>query len=502
MVQEKRYFRDPVVLEILEKYKQIWSLGYALSLIEWDMETYMPPEGVEERGIATAQLAVMQHRLLISPELKSLVEKAKERGDLTDQERGVVRVLSREIEKAEKIPEKLVAELREVTTKAHEAWLISREKKEAQPFLSYLDRIVALEREIAEKIGYEDHPYDALLDFYEEGLTTRKAREIFDSIIPALKRSLEHVMSNEVFPRCHYLETYRYDVEKAKRVNERILDLLGFPRRRGRFDVSPHPFTTSIGHRDIRITTRYEGHDIRRTILSTIHEFGHALYELQIDDDLSMTPIGTGVSMGVHESQSRFWENIIGRSRSFAKIVSEILREEFPELRSYDEEDIYRYFNIVRPGLIRVDADELTYNFHIALRFDLERQLIAGEIKVSDVPELWNNMMESLLGIRPRNYAEGFLQDIHWSQGSIGYFPTYTIGTVLAAQIKARIETELGSISDLVDKREFNVIKEWLREKIHRHGATYSPKDLLTRSLGEYLNPEYYIKYIQEKYLK
>lgn len=499
---QSKYFPDPLVREILDRYKQVWSLGYAIALLEWDMETNMPPEAIEERGAANSQLAVLQHRLLLSPELKQLVERASGREGLTDQERGVLRVLSREIERAEKIPEKLIAELREVTTKAHEAWLISREKKEAEPFLSYLDRIVALEREMAEKLGYREHPYDALMDYFEEGFTTRKAKEMFDSIIPALKRSLEYASKSEAFPKCHYLESYRYEQEKAKRINEKILDLLGFPRKRGRLDVSAHPFTINIGHRDVRITTRYEGFDVRRTILSTIHEFGHALYELQIDDELSMTPIGTGVSMGVHESQSRFWENIIGRSRPFASILGGMLREEFPELKGYDDDDIYRYVNLVRPSFIRVDADELTYNFHIALRFEIERQLIAGEIKVSDVPELWNDMMEKLLGIRPRNYSEGFLQDIHWSQGSIGYFPSYSLGTVLAAQIKAKLEAEVSPISKIIERGDFGAVRNWLKERIHRYGATYSPPELLMKSLGEYVNPEYYVRYIEEKYLR
>ncbi|MEM0046750.1 MAG: carboxypeptidase M32 [Fervidicoccaceae archaeon] len=497
---EKKYFSDPLIIEILENYKPIWSINYAISLIQWDMETYMPPEGIEERGKAYSHLAVLQHRLLLSPDLQNLVEKAKGREGLTDQEKGVVRVLDREIERAKKLPEKLIAELREVTTKAHEAWLISRERSEAEPFLSYLDRIVSLEREMAEKLGYEEHPYDALIDYFEEGFTTRKGKEMFDAIIPNLKRALEKVMGDDYFPRCHYLESYRYDVERAKKVNERVLEVLSFPRRRARIDVSPHPFTINMGQKDVRITTRYEGHDIRRTILSTIHEYGHALYELQIDEALSGTPIGTGVSMGVHESQSRFWENIVGRSRAFSSIIGGILREELPELKAYDDEEIYRYVNLVRPSFIRVDADELTYNFHIALRFNIERMLIAGEVKTAEVPELWNNLMDELLGIRPRKYSEGFLQDIHWSQGSFGYFPSYSLGTVIAAQVKAKMEDETRKMDEIIEKRDFAAIREWLREKIHKYGATYAPRELLVKSLGEDINPSYYIKYIEEKY--
>ncbi len=498
----KRYFSDPTVLEILNKYKQIWSLGYAMSLIEWDMETYMPPEGIAERGTANSQLAVLQHKLLLSPDFQELVEKAKGKEGLSDQEKGVIRVLGREVERARKLPERLIAELREVTTKAHEAWVISREKKEAEPFLSYLDKIVALEREMADKLGYEEHPYDALMDYFEEGFTTKKADEMFTAILPTLKKSLEKVMNDETFPRCHYLETFRYEISKAERINRKILETVGFPKSRARLDVSAHPFTISIGLKDVRITTRYEGFDIRRTILSTVHEFGHALYELQIDEALSGTPIGTGVSMGVHESQSRFWENVLGRSRAFSAIIGELLRGEFPELKDYSDGEIYRYVNLVRPSLIRVDADELTYNFHIALRFEIEKRLIAGEVKVSDVPELWNNMMESMLGVRPRNFAEGFLQDIHWSQGSIGYFPSYSLGTVLAAQIGAKMESDMGKLGEIIERRDFGAVREWLREKIHRFGSTYAPRELLKNSLGEDVNPSYFAKYIEEKYSK
>ncbi|MGB9830881.1 MAG: carboxypeptidase M32, partial [Fervidicoccus fontis] len=473
-------FENSIIKEIINRYKFIWSIDYAMGLLEWDMETYMPKEGIIERSIANRHLSVLEHRLLLDPELVSLVEKAKSIETLNDYEKGVVRVLDREITKAKKIPESLIAELREVTIRAHEAWVTSREKNDFSIFKPYLEKIVELEKRMADYLGYVEHPYDALIDYYEEGWTTKDVERMYDSIIPELKSILEKVMSDSRYPKCHYLESYKYDITKAVEINNRLLDILGFPRTRARIDVSEHPFTINFGIRDARITTRYEGYDIKRTIYSAVHEFGHATYELQIDESLSGTPLARGVSMGIHESQSRFWENVVGRNFAFTKIVGSLIREYFPELKNFSDEDIYYYINTVKPSLIRVDADELTYNFHVALRFRIEKMLIGNEIKVSDVPDIWNNTMEEYLGIRPKDYKSGVLQDIHWSQGSIGYFPTYSLGTIISAQVGYAIEKDLGKkLGDIIDSRNFAEIKEWLKRKIHRFGATYAPKELI-----------------------
>ncbi len=495
------YFKNEIILKILDHYKTIWAIGYANGLLHWDMETYMPPQAIGERSIATSQLAMLSHRMLLEPTFTELVEKGKTLEDLNDYEKGVIRVLDREITKKKKIPEKLVGELSKMTAKANIAWKNAREKNDFSLFEPYLSKIVELEREIAEKLGYEDHPYDALLDIYEEDWRSKDADRMFDSIIPTLKQLLEKVLDTERFPRTHELEKMKYDPKKAEKVNKDILELFGYPWDRARMDISAHPFTSGLGIKDVRITTRYEGYDIKRTIYSVIHEFGHALYELQVDENLATTPLTGGVSMGVHESQSRFWENIIGRSRFFMNALSEILYKEFPEYKKYDPEQLYYYVNTVKPSFIRVEADELTYNFHIVLRYRIEKMLIAGEVKVNEVPELWNNMMEELLGIKPKTYSEGVLQDVHWSNGYIGYFPTYSLGTVLSAQIKAKIESELKPLYKLIDENNYTELKEWLRERIHKYGSTYSPRVLLGKKLGEYVNPEYYNKYIREKFM-
>ncbi len=494
-------FENTLVKRILEKYRVLWSLDHAMSLMGWDSETYMPRAGVTERSMARAELSVLRQKLLLDPEFTGLVEEAKGLEGLNDYEAGVVRVLDREISIMKKLPPEHVFEFSRVTQEAVEAWRVAREKDDFNIFKPYLERIVELSRERAEYLGYEDHPYNALLDLYEEGLRVRDMDAIYDAIIPHSKKVLEKVQEEAYFPSHHELEEIRYERSPMEKVNYEILDLLGYPWSRARIDVSPHPFTVSMGIRDVRITTRYEGIDFKNTIYSVVHEFGHALYELQIDEALMATPLASGVSMGVHESQSRFWENVIGRSRPFIAHLKKILDKHLDFTRSYTEEEIYRYVNTVRPSLIRVEADEVTYNFHTYLRYQLEKLLITGEVRVDDLPELWASEMERLLGVKPKTHREGVLQDIHWSHGSIGYFPTYTLGNVIAAQIRAKADEELKGLATLVEEGEFNVIKEYLREKIHRWGSTYPPRELVEKATGEPVNPEHFNNYLTGKFL-
>lgn len=494
-------FENQLIKEILKKYRTLWALGHAMGLMGWDSETYMPREGVTERAIARAELSVLRQKLLLKPEFVELVEKAKGLEGLNEFEQGVVRVLDREISIMKKLPPEHVYEFTKVTQEAVEAWRIAREKDDFEKFRPYLEKIVELSRKTAEYLGYEEHPYNALLDLYEEGLTIRDMDYVYDSIIPHSKHVLDKVMGEGYFPTKHELEDVKYEREPFEKVNREILDLLGYPWSRGRLDVSPHPFTIGLGVKDVRITTRYEGIDFRNTIYSVIHEYGHALYELQVDERFIATPLASGVSMGVHESQSRFWENIIGRSRSFIPHMKKILDKYVDFVKEYSEEELYRYVNTVRPSLIRVEADEVTYNFHTYLRYQLEKLMIAGEIKVSDLPELWAEEMERLLGVKPKTYREGVLQDIHWSHGSIGYFPTYTLGNVLATQIRAKAEADLNSLREKIVEGDFEAIKAYLKEKIHRWGSTYPPKILIEKATGEGVNPDYFNNYLTEKFL-
>ena len=495
-------FQNPVIKEILAKYRVLWSIEHAMALMGWDTETYMPRESIRDRTVARTELSLLKQSLLLKPEFIELVEKADKIEDLNDYERGVVRVLKRAIKVARALPPELVAERARVTSEALVVWREARAKNDFNLFKPYLEKIFEITRKTADYLGWEKHPYDALLDLFEEGLRTEDTDNILGSLRRNLKPIVEKVLTEGLYPREHKLEKLSYDVSKMKTVNEKILELLGYPLSvRGRLDVSAHPFTIDMGIYDVRITTRYEGVDFKKTMLAVVHEFGHALYQLQIDPVLSYTPVGDGASLGIHEGQSRFWENIVGRSREFIEYIYPILREHIDYVGEYRPEDIYYYFNTVKPSLIRVDADEVTYNMHIILRAELEKLALIGEIKVSELPELWNNYMEELLGIKPETYSEGVLQDIHWSMGSIGYFPTYTLGNIVASMMKYAIEREIGLYSRVI-QGDFRKIQEWQREKIHKYGAVYSPKELLRKVFGEEYNQEYIVKHLSEKYFK
>ncbi|MGQ9781491.1 MAG: carboxypeptidase M32 [Nitrososphaeria archaeon] len=495
-------FTNKLVCKILEKYKLIWSIDHALALQTWDGETFMPEEGVEERGVAVSQLNLLKQKLVSDKTFVGLVDDASNETDLNDFERGIIRVLKRLIKVYLRLPPSLIEELAKTTEKSKVIWRNAKAQDNFEVFRPFLERIVELLRKKAEYLGFEGHPYDALLDLYEEGLTCNDVDRMFEALVPTIKRVLGNAVDGGKFPVEHPLERVKYDVNLMKKVNEAVVEKLGYNRTRFRMDVSAHPFTIGMGIKDVRITTRYEGKDFRSTLFSVIHEYGHALYELQNNEELAFTPLAGGVSLGVHESQSRFWENIIGRSRPFCEAIYPLLRENLEFISSFSDEDVYLYFNMVKPSLIRVDADEVTYNLHILLRYKLEKELISGEVEVRDLPELWASSMKEILGVTPKTYAEGVLQDIHWSQGDMGYFPTYTLGTVISAQLRHHILRDMPSFYANVKRLDFHLIKDWLRDKIHYWGATYSPKELLRRAVGEEIEPRHFSDYLIEKYLR
>jgi carboxypeptidase Taq len=496
-------FNHPVVREILELVKPVWAIEYASRLMAWDRETYMPSRGVEARSLAASELSVLRRRMILNPKLVELVEKAESRlEELNDYERGLVRTLSREIRIMKALPDEFVAKFARTATVASRVWAEAKKANDFNKFKPYLEEIVKLCREKAERLGYEKHPYDALVDLYEEGWTTHDVQQMFDRMLPGLRKILDKVLSDEFYPRKHPLEDREYDITSARRLVRKLLEVLGWDWNRGRLDESPHPFTMGLDVNDVRITVRFEGKDVRRAIYAVIHEFGHALYDLQIDPAIARTPIGEGASLGVHESQSRFWENIIGRSPWFVKAIKPVIDDAIAFTQQLNWLELYKYFNIVRPIPIRVESDELTYNLHIYLRFVLEKDMIAGEVNVDDLPELWNQMMEELLGIRPRTYSEGVLQDIHWSTGSIGYFPTYSLGNVIAAQIWFKVRSVFSDVAERISSLELGWLREWLRDNIHRWGKTYPPKQLVERVTGSPPDPKYLIEYLEWKFVK
>jgi len=497
------YFEDETVRALLAKTRPLWALGHAEALMGWDNETYMPRAGAAFRGLAAAEIATLRQRMLLDPELARLLEEAQSKLDsLNVYERGLVRVLSREVRIARSIPPELTWEKARIQPEALAAWREARARGDFARFRPFLERIVDINRRIAEHLGYEGHPYNALLDLYEEGLTVDVMDGVFDTILPESRRVLERVRGDGFYPDSHPLEEAEYDRAAMEEANRRILTLLGFPWERGRLDVSAHPFTIALSVDDVRITTRYEGRDFRRTLTAVIHEFGHALYELQVDRNLAATPLQGGASMGVHESQSRFWENIVGRSPWFARAVKGVLDELLGFTRRYSWLELYRYLNIVRPDTIRVEADELTYNFHIHVRYTIEKALIAGELEAGEAPQVWDDLMEKHLGIRPRSPSEGILQDIHWAMGAMGYFPTYTLGNVIAAQMRRMILERLPDFPERVERLDLAPVREALGEAVHRWGSTLPPQELVERATGEPLNPEHFNEYIRWKYLQ
>ncbi len=494
-------FENPKIIEVLRKYRRIWAIGHAESVLGWDMEVNMPKMGIQERSVAQGELSVLSQEFTLAPEFVNLVEDASSE-ELNEYERGVVRVLQRDIKISKAFPPDFVREMSETTSKATMAWQEAKKKDDFSLFEEHLEKIMVLARRAADYLGYEDQPYDALLDLFEEGLTTKDVENMFSKLEKPLADIFEKIMEDGKFPREHPLEKEKYEKESMEKVNIAVLKAFGYPLgERSRIDVSAHPFTTEFGVNDVRITTRYEGYDFKMSLLSTVHEFGHALYELQQNPEFMMSPIIGGVSLGIHESQSRFWENIVGRSMAFARFIEPILKENLPFMEKYNVDDIYKYVNTVRADLIRTEANEVTYNLHIILRFKLEKLMVNGEIKAKDLPEMWNEEIEKLLGVKPKSYADGILQDIHWSHGTIGYFPTYSIGTIFAAQIGSYIKRDVSNFYGLVERGEFQPIREYLREKVHRYGKIYPPKVLVKKSFGEEIKPEYFIEYLKNKYL-
>jgi len=497
MAQTTTPFSSPIILELNKKYQTQWALHSAESLLAWDLEVNMPPKASTSRGAVLGELSMLIQKQMA--EIYPPLERASVREqDLNDYEKGVVRILNRKKKFYTRIPPSLLEQENKVAAEASVVWREARKKSDFKSFRPYLEKNIELKREEAEKLGYERHPYNALLDQYEEGITVDAVDRIFAKLIPALKSMLAKIKSSQ-FATDSPLVEKSYDIDAMSEVNRKLVEVLGMPKDRFRTDTSTHPFEANMSRDDVRITTRYEGTDFKRTLFSVIHESGHAIYELQIDESLQYSPIGVAVSNGFHESQSRFWENVVGRSKEFIALIRPMMQEHLEFLASFSDDQLYYYFNQVRPGLIRVDADELTYNFHTALRYELEKKVIGGEVSTSELPEIWNDTMEEYLGIRPKTDAEGILQDVHWCQGSFGYFPTYTLGNVIAGMIWYNIRKEM-QFKEKVRGGEFDPVKKWLYEKIHRWGATYSPKELADKSLGEPINPDRLIEYLQWKY--
>jgi len=490
-------FSNPVILDLLAKYKPIAAMTHTSALLGWDLEINMPEAGASARGQAQAEIELLRQKMTL--DLTGLIEKAEKQTTLNDAEKGVTRVIKRDLDYYQKVPPDLLEQLQKATVEASVPWREARKKADFRIFRPHLEKITQLKQKQAEHLNPSIHPYNALLDLFDEGLTTNDLDRIFSILIPQLKETLAKTLAQGNFPQKHPLEEVDYDVQALKQVNEKLIALLGMPGNRFRQDVSTHPFSIRIAGDDVRITTRYEPKDFKASMFGLIHECGHALYELQVDHELDLTPTGTGVSAGVHESQSRFWENIVGRSRQFTSMIYPLLKSNLSFLSRYDESQVYSYFNTVRPSLIRVEADELTYNFHTAMRYELEKKLLEGKISVAELPSVWNDMIEEYLGKRPSDDAQGVLQDVHWSWGQYANFPGYSLRNVIAGMLWNTLTKK--QLLPIKGEKSIPALKGWLAENVHRPGATYPPKELLNRIFGHGYDPSGLVSYLENKYV-
>lgn len=481
--------------ELIERIKKISNLGHAGSILSWDQQTMMPPAGTPARSRQLSTLSSIQHELLTDEKTEGLLDDI-DTENISPEKQAVVREVRRRYERAIKVPTELVENISKTASEAFTIWVESKEQNEFSEFEPILRDMVDMKKEYANHIDPNSPPYGVLFQDFEPYIGLDDAAEILKHLKKELVPFIEKIKSSGADLNKKRLKG-DFPEEKQEEFAREVLTLLGFDWNHGRLDTSPHPFTTGTQY-DVRITTRF-GDNLLDSILSTIHEFGHATYTLGLPKDDYGTPLGESREMTFHESQSRLWENHIGRSRYFWKLILPKLKEKFPSL-DISVNDTYEILNQVHEdNVIRVEADELTYHMHIVLRFEIEKDMIQGDLEIEEIPEVWNDKMESYLGVRPDRDSEGCLQDVHWSHGSIGYFPTYSLGSVLAAQIYDTLDKEIERINEKIENGNFEELKKWLGEKIHRHGKRYPTQEFIQRVTNEKLEPSYFTEYIKNK---
>ena len=478
---------------------EIAKLGSALSLLSWDQHTHMPKKAVGFRSQTLGKLSKMRFELSVSDELGDYIEALEGRDDLSELEQNSVRHVAKEYRRHKAVPADFVEAFTVARSNAQTAWAAAREASSFEDFAPHLEKMVDFARRFADYFGYEAHPYDALLEGFEPGMTCAELEEIIeplrDELVPFLTRLMEEGTAPGASPFAG-----RFDVPTQRDLAHRALEVIGYDFDAGALDDVAHPFTTTIGPGDVRVTNRYAPDHLGPGLFAALHEGGHALYNQGMGEELYALGVASGASNGIHESQSRLIENQIGRSLPFWSFFQPIAAGYFPQLADVSSEALYRAANTVAPSLIRVEADEVTYNFHIMLRFEIEAGLVDGSIAVRDLPALWNDAMRRYLGVQPPDDAQGVLQDVHWAMGAFGYFPSYMLGNLYAAQLHATLHEEMPDIDEKVRSGDFGPLLSWLREKVHRHGAAYEPKPLIERICGRTLEASDFIRYVTEKY--
>jgi carboxypeptidase Taq len=487
---------------IYKEQKELSHFGGIAALLGWDQMTYMPQKGSEERAEQLCMISRLAHERVISDEFYNHLKKLDEMSNtLTEKDRIIVIKLKEDVEKARKVPSEFVEKMSKTTSLAYTAWEEAREKNKFSLFAPHLEKIIELEKQYCVYVKLPGHPYNSLLDDYEEGMTVDTLRKEFGALRPQLVEILKEITTSAVYQKQQPMKM-KLGVFQQKELCSILLKQMKLPADRSRLDVSTHPFTTTMADDDVRITTNYEREGLLSSFFSTVHEAGHALYELGLlKGEYKDTVISDAPSLGIHESQSRFWENMIARSKPFWTYFAPMFNKIAPDTyKGMNTETWYRAINQVRPSFIRVEADELTYCLHVILRFELELDLIEEKITVAELPQCWNEKITDFLGITPKTDKEGVLQDMHWSGGDFGYFPTYAIGTIYASQLFKQFLKEHTTMKEEISQGNFTAILNWLSEHVYQYGRLMTADEIIKKTCGEGLNSNVFVTYLKEKY--
>jgi carboxypeptidase Taq len=491
--------------EKLQHLKEILAelsdLNGAAAILGWDQQTYMPPGAAESRGSQLGTLGRIVHDKGTAPEVGKLLEELKSYAaglDPDSDDARLIKVTAKDYEKALRVPGDHIVKFAEVTAVAQGAWVEARQKSDFSIFQPHLEKVVELRREYASFFPEVDHPYDAILDDFEPGMKTADVKAIFDGLRP---KQVELIKAISQKPQVDDGFLHQaFDEKKQWDFGVEVITKFGYDWNCGRQDKAPHPFTQGTGRTDVRITTRVDPNFLNPMLFGTMHECGHALYGLGSAPALDRTGLDGGASLAVHESQSRMWENLIGRSLPMWEHFYPRLQEVFPQLKNIPLDKFYKGINKVQPSFIRVEADEATYNMHIMLRLEIEIAMMEGKVAVKDLPALWNAKMQEYLGVTPPNDAKGVLQDVHWSGGMIGYFSTYALGNLMSAQLWEKINQQIPNLPDQVRAGKFEELLGWLRTNIHVHGRKFEPQELMQKVTGSKIDPAPYMRYLTKKY--
>lgn len=492
--------------EFLERVKVWQRINAIAGHLSWDQETLMPPKGAKSRGETLAWLASESHRHITDPDLERCLEELESRlesiqSDDPDLACIVIR-MRRSVDQACKLPAALVIELTKTQSEAMQIWQQARAKSDFTIFAPVLGKIIDLTKQKMKYLGGESATYDILLDEYEIGMTIEDYDPLFSGLRQRLIPLLEKIVQASKAKSGPTIPTgMEFPLLAQESFCKEVSQLTGFDFEAGRMDPSTHPFSAGLWAGDTRFTTRYDLHDPFSCLYAVLHETGHALYEQGLPEEYTLTPRASAISLGIHESQSRFWENQIGRTSSFWSVVLESFKRHFPKFPSeFNAEDMNRIANHVEPSFIRVEADEVTYNLHVMLRYEVEKKIFNEDLSVDEIPKVWNELFEQWFGIEVKDDAHGSLQDVHWSMAAFGYFPTYTLGNMYAAQLFAKMDEELGSLTDIIESGDWSIILAWLREKIHQHGMMYGPSKLIEHATGCPPSPDAFLDYVETKY--